>query len=148
MCSHCQYQVFFKEWYISHWCVLRRGFFVPNCHIFTVSSMFIYKCNPGEANDKRICFIIPTSSNENEGDELLCTARSLVMVRESFTSARRWSLLVVSSTEKDIRNSRNISVACILMSTVNLLKSYVFFRCVRNFLTNGGDRIVRGDRNS
>ena len=48
----------------------------------------IFKCNPGETNDSLLLLIISTSSKGKESDELLCTVRSLVMVREPVASAR------------------------------------------------------------
>ena len=52
-----------------------------NCNTVSVLSMF--KCNPGETNDKfRSSDIVPTSLKETESDELLHAVRSLVMVRE------------------------------------------------------------------
>ena len=74
-----------------------ENLFVPNRSIFSVLSTF--KCNPGKTNDKFVTSwsflssdITPTSSKENESDELLYTVRSLVMVRAT-SCQRKWYLL-------------------------------------------------------
>ena len=72
----------------------RREFFVPNCKILSVSSIF--QCNPRTNIDKFITsqqflssdITTPTRSKEEDSDEFLHTVRSLVMVREPVASTR------------------------------------------------------------